>query len=286
MRARTNSPRGKHESPDRNGAFLRTCCAPPEINFRCDSPSCGLFGCRSRFGRDCFGRLHRPAGVAVTLRVGLERQPIGCRPRRGQQRRRCPAGCKPDCSGALGGNPFLAVESPFPCATVLTSSSTTLLDDASLSLSGLTAACAATTTNLGSGIKLVSQVLGSGAFEIYNTDNSTLLLEGTIHDSVITGILGSSSGSVLSADVTYTGGAISECRGLSDPDGRTHLDLAGTHPLVRVSIPQPGTSTHFNANATGQFMRSRSLVRSCCWSLAAGDWLASHAVAGQIRVRS
>jgi len=61
----------------------------------------------------------------------------------------------------------------------------------------------------------VFQPLGSGAFEIWSTDpltaleeDQTLLLAGTVNSAVITGLLNETTGATLSADVTYTAGAI------------------------------------------------------------------------------
>lgn len=120
---------------------------------------------------------------------------------------------------------------------------------------GLPSAGSATVQSLFGGlIQTFAQPLGSGEFQIFTTNpgvptNATLLLAGTIENAVITGIVGSSTGSVLSAHVTYTGGAIWTEAG-SPPTGDFSWSLDGATPHFNVN---QGVLAPFSTHATGQF---------------------------------
>ncbi len=109
---------------------------------------------------------------------------------------------------------------------------------------------------------VIIQPLGSADFKIWSTDpaeisgpdveNPTLLLAGTIESATITCLLGSSTGSTLSADVTYTGGAILEAAELGvGVKGQFSWSLLGATPLF--SVGADGYLAPFAANATGHF---------------------------------
>ncbi len=102
------------------------------------------------------------------------------------------------------------------------------------------------------GITSVIQPLTGGTFTIYNTDGSTLLLGGTIGDAMISGIVGSSAGSVLSATVTYTDGAILNAAGYSTLTGDFSWSLQSVTSLFSIDSVTHYLS-EFHANSTGQF---------------------------------
>jgi len=125
---------------------------------------------------------------------------------------------------------------------------------------GIPATGPATITNLGSGISVILQPLGRAAFEIWSTDpveasgdveNPVLLLAGMIEKAAITSFFGTPVGAVLSADVTYTGGAILDAAGFDEVKGGFSWTLLST-PIFSVN-PVTKYLAAFEANATGQF---------------------------------
>jgi hypothetical protein len=96
----------------------------------------------------------------------------------------------------------------------LNADGSTTFYDTTLVMTNLTASTIAQQINVG-GILFDFQTLGSGTFSIYNSapggfisGNSVLLLQGTITTSTINGLDATTTGSVLSNTVTYTGGVI------------------------------------------------------------------------------
>ena len=121
--------------------------------------------------------------------------------------------------------PGLTVVSPFeipglPGGDVnLASGSTTFYNSTLLivptggNMFGLPAAGSPVQTSL-DGITLFSQVLGPGNFQVWTSDpitapyQATLLLGGFVNNAVITGMVGTTTGSVISASLTYSSGVI------------------------------------------------------------------------------
>jgi len=137
----------------------------------------------------------------------------------------------------------------------------TVFYDATLDI--LTALPAAGFASLSQGGTVVVQPLGTGEFALYSTDPAAggieddyvLLLSGTIDSATITGPLGTTTGAVLSADVTYTGGAVVDAISGGTPfDGGfswTLLDM--NTPLAVSGQPNELMLDAFQANATGHF---------------------------------
>lgn len=108
------------------------------------------------------------------------------------------------------------------------------------------------------GGSIFSQALGPSSFEILSGAQGSVLLAGTINSAYITGMLGMSTGSVVSWDVTYSSGLIlNAAEGLASGDTPTEM----TGPLSW-SLLNAGPAFHedtngilapFTANATGQF---------------------------------
>ena len=171
--------------------------------------------------------------------------------------------------------PGLLVQSPFNVPGIEGSivmlggpSPATAFYDATLDISplngnsnyGMPGVGDAVVTTVG-GTSIVTQALGSAMFEIWSTDpidsvgdieNPKLLLTGTIDDASIVGILGSTTGAVLSAHVAYTDGLILDAAGL----GTVHGELSWS--LLNLTQPFAIDATTnqlvpFEANATGQF---------------------------------
>jgi hypothetical protein len=105
------------------------------------------------------------------------------------------------------------------------------------------------------------QPLGNALFNLWTNDpaeavadieNPVLLLSGIASSAVITGLLGSSTGTTLSASVTYTGGAILTAAGWPMAAGEfswSLLDIAGPLQVdTRTGMLRP-----FVANGVGQF---------------------------------
>jgi hypothetical protein len=114
------------------------------------------------------------------------------------------------------------------------------------------AAGAVTTTGDGS---VFSQPLGSASFEILSGPQGSVLLAGTINSAYITGVLGMSTGSVVSSDVTYTSGSILE----EAEKGTTFTAMTGplSWSLLTVNAlfqtDANSVLAPFYATATGQF---------------------------------
>ncbi len=174
--------------------------------------------------------------------------------------------------------PGLAIETPYvvaglPGSAVNSNNNSTTFYDASLLIIpsgsnqwGLPAVGATQVTNVGPGIDVFSQLLGSGQFEIWTTQpnlgsGSVLLLGGTINSAVITGLLNSTAGSLVSADITYMSGAILDAaeglplNGTVQPKaitGGLSWSLMDASPQFQLG-PTGGGLAAFQANATGQF---------------------------------
>lgn len=108
---------------------------------------------------------------------------------------------------------------------------------------------------------LYTQPLEDGTFELWSWNNpsdanpSELLLKGTIENAVVSGLAGSPTGAVLSAQVTYTGGLIHAA--LVAKGGLTTGDLSWSlldiTPKINKVLGTPPLLGDFKANATGQF---------------------------------
>jgi hypothetical protein len=158
----------------------------------------------------------------------------------------------------------LRIETPLTLPTVgiggsvnVTTGSTTFLD-VSLELDGFVASAPASSL-----FGLVFQPVSEGSFRLLSTaplggGERTLLLSGTVANSVISGLTGGSSGSALSGNITYTGGLIftqALAQGFQAPGGSfswSLLDIAGDagQPL---GVGGNGNLGVFSANATGLF---------------------------------
>ncbi|MCD4727636.1 MAG: PEP-CTERM sorting domain-containing protein [Pirellulales bacterium] len=175
-------------------------------------------------------------------------------------------------SGTLQHAPGLVVQTPFvitgipgsefntvslPYSTIFFDATLDIIPTASGATMGIPAAGPAVTVG-----GVIIQPLGSAAFEIWSTDpmetpgpdveNPILLLAGTIESAAITCLLGSSTGSTLSADVTYSGGIILEAAELTLAKGEFSWSLLDATPLFSVDA-STGYLAPFEANATGHF---------------------------------
>jgi hypothetical protein len=111
---------------------------------------------------------------------------------------------------------------------------------------------------------LLSQPLGPGFFQLKSTpagaNPSTNLLVGNINGATISGIKNSDSGSVLSGDVTYTGGVIADALNVSlghaigtpIPAGSLSFSLLDIDNKLTIN-GTTGRLSDFSANSTGQF---------------------------------
>jgi hypothetical protein len=111
---------------------------------------------------------------------------------------------------------------------------------------------------------LLNQPLGPGFFQLKSTpagtSPSTNLLVGNINSANISGIKNSDSGSVLSGDVTYTGGIIADALntalghaiGTPIPGGSLSFSLLDIDNKLTIN-GTTGRLSDFSANATGQF---------------------------------
>ena len=177
-------------------------------------------------------------------------------------------------SGATGNGSTLTaggltVETPYTVlepgvgGVIYLANGSTSFPDASLVLSGLNAVGAADTTTISPGVVLLSQELGTnGTFTIRSTSDAPRqidLLTGRITRAYITGIQGSPVGSVISAEVTYTGGEI--YNELIATGGQTtgsvsiSLNDIGTTlgAFDGLRLGTGGMIAPFQANATGIF---------------------------------
>ncbi len=135
----------------------------------------------------------------------------------------------------------------------------TTFSDVTLILSNFNSSGAASEFN-----GLVDQPLGPGFFQLKSTpagaNPSTDLLVGTIGSADITGIKNSDSGSVLSGNVTYTGGLIADAlnaalghaAGTPIPGGSLSVSLLDINNPLTIN-GTTGRLSDFSANATGQF---------------------------------
>jgi len=111
---------------------------------------------------------------------------------------------------------------------------------------------------------LLNQPMGPGFFQLTSTpagtNPSTDLLHGNINSANISGIKNSDSGSVLSGDVTYTGGLIADALntalghaiGTPIPGGSLSFSLLDINSPLTIN-GTTGRLSDFSANATGQF---------------------------------
>jgi hypothetical protein len=112
---------------------------------------------------------------------------------------------------------------------------------------------------------LVSQPLSGGTFRLISTDppgavDSVDLLIGTIGAANITGIKNSNAGSLLSSEITYTGGSILHAlnMALGKPLNTPAAGGEMTFSLLDINnplaiLPTSGNLGSFTANANGQF---------------------------------
>jgi hypothetical protein len=135
----------------------------------------------------------------------------------------------------------------------------TTFSDVTLILSNLNS-----TGNAGELNGLLDQPIGGGAFKLQSTSQAVGgpvdLLVGTIATGDITGIKNSDSGSVLSGNVTYTGGLIADALnsalghaiGTPIPGGSLAFSLLDIDN--KLTLNTAGTRLNdFSANSTGQF---------------------------------
>jgi len=170
--------------------------------------------------------------------------------------------------GALPGGSFdtsavasgLTIQTPFTVAGasavggVIAGDGSTLFADATLELTGLADTLPATVT---AGV-LVTQVLGNGTFRFISTTDAdasapVVLLEGTISDAFIVGILGTSTGSSLSASISYTGGIIFDATGITAPTSGDTFSISLSGIDDPLSIAANLRLDSFVAQGTGQF---------------------------------
>jgi hypothetical protein len=102
------------------------------------------------------------------------------------------------------------------------------------------------------------QKFGSAPFRILSTDpvesgpdDPVLLLSGTINSASLYGELNSGTGGIISADVTYSGGAILAAAGATSLTGELSWSLLNATPKFRLT--SGGYLDLFQANAAGQF---------------------------------
>jgi len=111
---------------------------------------------------------------------------------------------------------------------------------------------------------LLNQPMGPGFFQLKSTpagtNASTNLLVGNINSASISGIKNSDAGSVVSGDVTYTGGIIADALntalghaiGTPIPGGALSFSLLDIDNKLTIN-GTTGRLSDFSANATGQF---------------------------------
>jgi hypothetical protein len=146
-------------------------------------------------------------------------------------------------------------------------SGSTSFQDVSLVLAGLNATGPATSTTIAPGVVLLNQALtgAPGSFTLRSTSdapNQVDLLTGTITRAFITGLQGSPTGSVISAEVVYTGGEIFDeliaNGGL--PNGSLSFSLNDIGSTLGaptgLTLATGGGLAPFQANATGIFSSS------------------------------
>jgi len=159
----------------------------------------------------------------------------------------------------------LQLVSPFkvpgsPGSDIDTGSEGTTFFDATLLITQLLNVVGPTqsTTLSGIGQTVLSQELGGGAIEIFSTDpvgtgEPILLLAATIANAAILGFEGSQTGSILSADVVYTGGLILSEAGFAPGNiGELSFSLLDIEPGLTIDSTT-GNLTAFETDATGLF---------------------------------
>ena len=163
----------------------------------------------------------------------------------------------------------LTIETPYTVntpgvgGTINLATGSTTFPDVSLVLAGLNATGALSTTTIAPGVVLLSQGLdgSNGSFTLQSTSDAPTqsnLLTGRIARAFITGIQGSPTGSVLSAEVIYTGGSIYNA--LVAAGGQTTGSLSFSLNDIGSVVGAPtglqvvgGSIAPFQANATGIF---------------------------------
>jgi hypothetical protein len=138
---------------------------------------------------------------------------------------------------------------------VINANNSTTFSDVTLVLTGLSQSGAASSM-----AGVVVQPIGQGTFSLRSTGaNPVDLLSGTISNGNINGLLSTSSGAVLSGDVTYTSGEILtawQASGGSASGGTLSFSLLDINPVLQTGIVPPRlfeTVLKFDANATGLF---------------------------------
>jgi hypothetical protein len=132
----------------------------------------------------------------------------------------------------------------------------TTLYDVSLSVNGWNTTAAAVTSVIvppafpDPGLSIVSQPLGSGRFTLTATDHTTVLLTGTITNSIIVGLSGQTTGSIQSTTVTYDGGLIKNAITAGTLPGSFSWSLLDISSDLAIDS---GQLAPFTANMTGLF---------------------------------
>ncbi len=130
--------------------------------------------------------------------------------------------------------------------------------DTTLVFSGLAPSAFATSSPLGGGFFLDSQLLGPGTFTLYSTNvapGPVILLQGTIANAVITGLDGGGAGAVIDASgITYTGGAVFGAFPGNWQTSGNNMSISLTSAIPNFSIDGgSGYLNAFQADATGEF---------------------------------
>jgi hypothetical protein len=155
----------------------------------------------------------------------------------------------------VGGTLGLQVQTPLTVTAVpgftAMPNGATLYTDVSLTLTGLSAVAPAQ-----SFLGLIGQPLTNGTFVFTSSAASGAadLLSGTISGVGITAIAGSDTGSVLSATITYTSGAIYNAliAAGGSPVGSLSWTLLDASPTFSVDVAD-GILSSFSASVNGQF---------------------------------
>lgn len=164
-----------------------------------------------------------------------------------------------DATGLLLTSPFQVFGSPG--SDVDSGSEGTTFFDATLLVTGVLAALgdAVATPLTDIGQTVLSQALGGGTIEIWSTDplgggeDPILLLSATISSAAILGFEGSQTGSILSADLVYTGGLVlSQAGFLPDTAGELSFSLLDIEPALSIDSSTDQLAA-FQTDATGLF---------------------------------
>ena len=126
---------------------------------------------------------------------------------------------------------------------------------ASLTLTGLVDMLPTVTYVPFLGVTGFVQPLGSGAFTFLASDDSTVLLTGTIDSAMIAGIVGNAAGGVLTLDaaVTYTGGTILDASPYDSGDQGEFSWSLMLYDGDTFGLDGSSQLLGFDANGTGQF---------------------------------